>query len=126
MALLDVSEVIGDPDFTSEVTLISVVQSTDADGEPVVSDSASVTVQAVVTSDIKTLSRLPDEFHRAGTILVRVLKSYVPEGFQGSGWDAVLWRGRRFTVVDTADYSQFGNGFLRMTCVPEDANDGSY
>ena len=126
MALLDVSEVIGDPDFTSPITLIHVVSGVDEFGDPVHRDEAEIIVDAVVTSDLKTLDRLPDEFHRAGTILVRVLKKLVPAGFQGGGWDAVVWRGKRFTVKDIADYSQFGGGFLRMTCVPEEAGNGDY
>lgn len=126
MALLDVSEVIGDPLFTSPVKLISVSQTQDEFGDPVTEDSTEIIVDAVVTSDMKSLSRLPDEFHRAGTILVRVLKKLVPNGFQGGGWDAVIWRGKRFTVMDTADYSQFGGGFLRMVCVPEDSQNGKY
>ena len=125
MALLDVSEVIGDPLFTSPVTLIAVTQTQDDDGNPVETET-EIIVDAVVTSDIKTLQRLPDEFHRAGTILVRVLKRLCPTEFQGGGWDAVEWRGKRFTVADTADYSQFGDGFLRMTCVPEESSNGGY
>ncbi|HIU85198.1 MAG TPA: hypothetical protein IAC66_07535 [Candidatus Aphodousia gallistercoris] len=126
MAELDVSEVITDPLFTSPVTLIHRVESFDGNGNPVWDDSANATVQAVVTSDLKSLERLPDALRREGTILVRFMKEDAPDGFQGGGYDAVLWRGKRFVVKDTADYSQFGRGFLRMTCWPEEVSDGSY
>ena len=125
MALLDVSDVISDPLFTSPVTLIRVVEATDERGNAQWQDGESTDVRAVVTADAKTLARLPDELRREGTILVRVLVKDAPEDF-GGGYDAVEWRGKRFTVKDCADYSQFGRGFLRLTCWPEEASDGRY
>lgn len=126
MALLDVSEVIRDPLFTSPVQLISMVESTDENGNPRWEESASACVMAVVTADQKTLERLPDAMRREGSIIVRFMKDDAPEGFQGAGFDAVLWRGKRFVVKDTADYAQFGKGFYRLLCWPEDSDDGSY
>ena len=109
MALLDVSEVINDPLFTSPVTLIKSAETISEGGEPVWQDAASADAQAVVTSDQKAIDRLPD----------------APPGY-GAAYDAVIWRGRRFVVKDCADYSQFGAGFLRLTCWPEEVSDGSY
>jgi len=125
MALLDVSEVINDPLFTSPVTLIKSAETISEGGEPVWQDAASADARAVVTSDQKTIDRLPDALQRSGTIIVRVLAANAPEKF-GAGYDAVIWRGRRFVVKDCADYSQFGAGFLRLTCWPEEVSDGSY
>lgn len=126
MALLDVSEVITDPLFTSPVTLISCSESYDENGNPVWIDGDQADVMAVVTSDMKTLERLPESLHREGTICVRFMKDAAPESFAGKGYDALIWRGKRFVVKDTADYSQFGKGFLRLTCWPEEISDGSY
>lgn len=125
MALLDVADVITDPLFTSPVVLVRTEETMDAAGNAVWGDSERKDAQAVVTADAKALSRLPDELRREGTILVRVLVKDAPEGF-GGGYDAVEWRGKRFTVKDCADYSQFGRGFLRLTCWPEEASDGRY
>ena len=126
MALLDVSEVINDPLFTSPVTLIKMAETINDDGEHQwVVFEAITGVQAVVTSDQKTIERLPDALQRSGTIIVRVLAAKAPEKF-GAAYDAVIWRGRRFVVKDCADYSQFGAGFLRLTCWPEEVSDGSY
>lgn len=127
MATLDVSDVIRDPLFTSPVTLFKRSEGFDDYGAPTWSDADEngVKCMAVVTSDTKTLERLPDELRRAGMILVRLPASDAPEGF-GAGYDEVLWRGRRFVVKDCGDYSQFGSGFLRLTCWPAEASDGSY
>ena len=126
MALLDVSEVIRDPLFTTTVTLIKTAEGVDDYGNAVWSDVDQADVQAVVTADTKTIERLPDALQRAGTILVRFMIADAPCGFQGSGYDAVMWRGRRFVVKDATDYSHFGQGFIRMVCWPEEASDGSY
>lgn len=125
MALLDVSEVIEDPLFTSPCALIKTVESTDANGEPAWADGETAEINAVVTSDQKTIDRLPEALRRAGTIIVRCVSDMAPEGF-GAAYDAVLWHGKRFVVKDCADYSQFGRGFLRLVCWPEEAGNGRY
>lgn len=126
MALLDVSEVITDPLFTSSVTLIARSLSYDENGNPVWNDEETEEVQAVVTSDMKAIERLSDALRREGTILVRILATALPLGFSGGGYDALVWRGKRFVIKDTADYTQFGQGFLRMVCHPEEVTDGGY
>lgn len=71
MALLDVSEVIRDPLFTSTITLIPRTESLDDMGNPIWIDEQGIEIQAIVTSDMKSIERLPDALQRAGTILVR-------------------------------------------------------
>jgi hypothetical protein len=118
MADLDVNEVIEDPLFTSEVKLISVDEQSDGYGNPEWSDYSEATIQAVVTSDMKNMNRIPDELRVDGMILVRFPTEDAPTGFTGTGYDAVMWNGRRYVVKDVADYSQFGRGFYRMVCHP--------
>lgn len=125
MAFLDVSEVISDPLFTSPVTLIRSAESYDGAGNPVWHEAERVRVMAVVTSDTKALSRLPEALRREGSILVRFLADDAP-GFSGRGFDEAEWRGKRFLIKDSGDYSQFGRGFIRLTCSPAEVSDGSY
>lgn len=125
MALLDVSEVISDPLFTTTVTLVRTEEFVNDLGEATWRDAETRDVSAVVTADTKTIERLPDALRRAGTILVRFLvKDF--DAYQARGYDAVVWRGRRFVVKDAADYSHFGAGFVRMVCWPEEVSDGGY
>lgn len=126
MALLDVSEVISDPLFTSDVTLIPRVLTYDEDGNPVYTDASDTyEFKAVVTQDSKTLARYPDSLVREGSIVVRYLVNDAPE-MVGKGYDRIEWRGKSFVIRDASDYTQFGRGFIRLLCVPEDADDGSY
>lgn len=118
MATLDVERVIRSPFFTSPCTLVAFSETTDEYGNASWKEGASAEVQAVVTSDLRTMERLPEALRRSGTILVRVMIDDLPSGFTGTGFDEVRWRGRRYTVKDCADYSQFGKGFIRMTCAP--------
>lgn len=125
MALLDVSEVIRDPLFTTPIKLVRRIEDVDDDGNAVWRDDDALCVEAVVTADTKTIERLPDALQRAGTILVRFMVDDAP-GFQGSGYDFVVWRGKRFVVKDATDYAHFGQGFIRMVCWPEEVSDGGY
>ncbi len=126
MATLDVERVIRSPLFTSPCKLIHFVEGLDEFGNPTWTEGESTEVMAVITADTKTISRLPEALRREGTILVRFMIADMPAGFGGSGNDEVEWRGRRFVVKDCADYSQFGKGFLRLTCWPAEVSDGSY
>lgn len=125
MATMDVSRVLLNPLFTTPVTLIPREQQWDEYQNPVWVDCEPIDLYAVVTADNRTLERLPESMQRAGTIQVRFIADLVPE-YRASGYDAVEWRGKRFTVIDVGDYSQFGRGMLRLTCAPEDVSDGSY
>lgn len=122
MALLDISEVIRDPDFTSPVKLIKRVESYDTNGNPVWSDGSSFSINAVVSNDLRTIKRLPESLQREGTIVVRFVVSDA-QAFTGVGYDRIVWREKSFLVTDCADYSQFGEGFIRLVCSPEDAYD---
>nr|DAE71210.1 MAG TPA: hypothetical protein [Caudoviricetes sp.] len=126
MATLDVERVIRSPLFTSPCKLIHFVEGLDKFGNPTWTEGETADVMAVITADTKTISRLPEALRREGTILVRFMIADMPKGFGGSGNDEVEWRGKRFVVKDCADYSQFGKGFLRLTCWPAEVSDGSY
>lgn len=124
MAFLDISEVLTDPMFTSEVTLVSKSQTYDEYGNPVWGADSRKIIQAVVTSDLKTIERLADGLRKAGTILVRFPAEFAPDDFKGGGFDSVIYRDRTYVVTDCADYVQFGRGFYRLTCTDEAINDG--
>lgn len=126
MATLNVEKVIRSPLFTSPCTLITSKEITDEFGNPKWIDGATSTIMAVVTSDMKTIERLPEALRREGTIVVRFMIADAPAGFSGSGYDAVEWRGKCFTIKDCADYSHFGKGFLRLICWPEEIGNGAY
>jgi hypothetical protein len=123
MALLDLSEVLNDPLFTSSIRLINRVETTDENGNPVWEERVSAEINAVVTADIHTIERLPEALRRTGSILVRYLAQLAPEGFTATGFDSLEYRGRRYTVKDKVDYSHFGEGMIRLICIPEDVVD---
>jgi hypothetical protein len=118
MANLDVSEVLEDELFTSAVTLVPMVQGYDEYGNPKWENGESKTIQAVVTSDLKSMLRFPEEMRVEGSILVRFPSDLVPSGWTGENFDSIIWNGKKYTVKDTADYSQFGRGFYRCLCHP--------
>lgn len=125
MANLDLSDVIRDPLFTSEITVQSMGQSWDAMGNPIYAVSDEMILQAVVTGDSKPIERLPDGHRRAGGITVRFCLADVPPDFSGKSYDRVIWRGSFFVVQQVRDCSQFGRGFMTLVCAPEEPGDGS-
>ena len=119
MATLDVSEVLTDPLFTSEIQLISTEEGRDENGNPEWIETNHGTFNAVVTADQRTLERLPEALRQTGTILVRVMAETIPPAFIGANQDVIVYHGKRYLIKDTVDYAQFGRGFYRFICLPE-------
>lgn len=116
MPLLDVSEVIDDPDFADTVTITRKTATVDTRGRANFVTSTYPNVVAVVVAASKAeLVRTPEGEMTAGDILV-VTKFTLSSGEGAETADIVDWNGRAYTVVQTDDYSRFGVGFIAATC----------
>jgi len=111
MPLLDVSDVLDDPDFADSFVCARQVQSVGTDGLAV-NTPTSIPFNGVPTSDKgDQLLRQAEGSNIAGTIMIHthfVLRA----GRDGYDADVVTWAGRKFTVTDVYDYSRFGAGFV--------------
>lgn len=110
MPLLDVSAVLNDPLFASPLTLIRSTGAVDDGGLASVTEVAS-TISGVVEADPSGMLRLTaDAAMAAGAITVHTtapLRTVTDEGPA----DMLVWQGRRYTVVNVSDWSQYGAGF---------------
>lgn len=123
MALIDLSACFN-PYFTSRVRLIHCAETVDGVfAESSINEVSSGDADAIVTADSRTIERLPEALRLPGTISVRYMCGREPEGFRGAGHDRVEWKGKRYTVADRSDGAQFGAGFVRLICHPEEAYD---
>lgn len=116
MADIDVSDLLLDPDFTSEVTLISRAASVDEHGESVL-DEVSRRVSAVVQgSQSEDLIRLPEGARLSDLITVYLRGRLHTETDDGYA-DVIVFDGKRYQVrtVDE-DYMNFGAGYTRAIC----------
>ena len=118
MALLDVVDVLTDPDFVNTgIKKIVRVQTVGNDGVATYSETTT-TFTGVVTNDTgDVLMRLPGASYVKGTITIHTRE---PLNVATSSTDAdrVEWMGKQYTVTDVQDYAHFGRGFHAVTCEP--------
>jgi galactose-6-phosphate isomerase len=116
--LLDVSEILSDPDFVD--TALACIRNTQTVGPDGIAVNAKVTTpfSGVVTNDDGDIMlRQADGTFVKGSIMVHT-RFVLTNGVAGIDADIVVWRGRKFTVVNVADYSTYGAGFVAASCEP--------
>ncbi|MBN3822349.1 hypothetical protein G3O00_01795 [Burkholderia sp. Ac-20384] len=116
MALLDVVDVLLDPDFMDMGLVCNrMTQITDAHGRAQNTPTAT-TFAGVVTSDKgDLLHRNADGSRINGSITIHTPFRLI-DGSAGFDADEIVWSGRAYTVVSVNDYSHFGRGFVCATC----------
>ncbi|WP_186072125.1 hypothetical protein [Burkholderia gladioli] len=118
MALLDVTDVLLDPDFMDTGLICNrMTQATGSDGRAANAANA-IPFAAVVTSDSgDILHRNADGSRIIGSITLHTpfrLRDGGPD--QTADADEIVWQGATYTVVNVNDYSHFGRGFVCATC----------
>lgn len=122
MALIDVTQLFSDPDFTDTVQLIRRSKTVNTHGEGVLTEAAALNVSMVVqpaTGD--DLKKTPE---------AAVLTEYIKVWFQGelnlqtvSGYsDIIVHRGRRFECYTPDDFGNYGAGYMSAICILENPN----
>lgn len=116
MALLDVTEVLLDPDFMDGgLVCFRGVQTVGDDGLAVNAETQHPFYGVITSSDGDILARLPDGERIIGSILIHT-KFRLNDGSATETADKVTWRGRSYTVTNVNDYSHFGQGFVAAEC----------
>ena len=116
MPLLDVSDVLLDPDFADNAILIRTGVTVDQATGRTVSGPVETPILCVVTSDRgQNLRRMPDASASEGSIIVHSTVTFT-EGGDGVDADIIRWQGRDWTVIVVDDYSRYGAGFTCATC----------
>jgi len=117
MPMLDVSDILSDPDFADVLTVKRTIQMANDRGRAD-EDAKTFDITGVVTSDRgDILDRLPDMRRVAGSILIHTqFRLIASEG--DTDTDIVTWNGKEYTVTDVNDYSRYGAGFVCAKCEP--------
>lgn len=122
MALIDVSELLTDPDFTNTVTLIRRASSINAYGENTMTETSSSITAIVQGANTETLERVPEGARLSDLIDVYYkgqLHAESPSGYA----DVVVWGGKRYQVFQVVeDFMNFGAGFTKAVCKLEPVN----
>lgn len=122
MALIDVSDLLRDPDFTNVVTLVRRSSSINTHGEQVLTETHSTIVASVQGINAEDIQRLPEGARLSDIITVYYRGDLQPES-KGGYSDLIIWQGRRYSVKTVDEnFMNFGAGFTRAICVMEEVN----
>ncbi|MBB3004364.1 hypothetical protein FHX57_006746 [Paraburkholderia tropica] len=115
MPLLDVAEILLDPDFVDSLVCARNTQTVDSNG--IATDAvATYPFYGVVTNNTgDLLMRLAEGSRISGSITVHS-QFLLYAGQDGQDADIVTWNGRNYTVTNVGDWSRFGRGFTAANC----------
>lgn len=128
MPLLDVSDVITDPDFGERVTVQRRSAAAGSNGRPTVQTSSSTISAVVIPQSDLPLQRGPDQQSLPKLIQVHTtfrLRSASTDPQSGIEYqpDLIVWKGDSFQVNRVYDFSSFGAGFVSADCSSIDSTD---
>jgi galactose-6-phosphate isomerase len=126
MPLLDVSEVLLDPDFQDSFTVKRQVQTVNDKGVVVLVPIISTQYGVVTMDDGTVAKRFPDLERVEGAILVHTkyrLTDGTISGLSTLTADIITWpvtNGREYNVQFVDNYSRYGDGFICAICTLRD------
>lgn len=123
MAQIDVTELLTDPDFIDDCSLIHRVPTVNTFGRNTLSETTVTTVGSVQPASGKTLQRLPDALRVADVSSFWIKGTIVADGTSQYP-DIVSFRGKRYQVQTVLDYTNWGEGWCEGTCVVEKPSGG--
>ncbi len=116
MALLDVTDILADPDFMDTGLICERMAQTVGDNGLAVNVTTNKRFAGVVTSNSgDLLDRLTDGERIKGSITIHT-RFRLSDGSAGFTADIVEWKNSRYTVSQVNDYSHFGRGFIAANC----------
>ena len=116
MALIDVSELLSDPDFVDEITIIRRKSIVNDNGENILSEQKFQTVASVQGNKSESLRKDEDRAILSDLITVYCKCKLYPESKNGYS-DIIIWKCSRFEVYEvTEDFQNYGNGFTKAYC----------
>lgn len=118
MALVDVTELLSDPDFVDPVTQIKRVSQANSFGENVITSVPFETIGSVQPASGKVINRLPEAL-RVADVKSFWIKGEITATEPGKYTDIIVCKGKRYQVQSVQDWSNFGEGYCEGTCVME-------
>ena len=115
MPMLDVSDVLDDPDFNQMITVTRALKGVDDQGEATLTSTSENIIAVVAPITANELNRLPDAERLSGGCTVYCRYAL----FSGQGdytADTVLCNGSQYVVVSVDDWEAFGGGFVTARC----------
>jgi hypothetical protein len=123
MALLDVSELLADPDFCDQITRIAR-SVTLVKGETTIAETSGMIYGSVQGAEKEDLEKVPEAAILSDIIRVYSNSRLYPERPSGYS-DIIVWKGARYAVKTVPeDFMHFGGGHCMALAVKEVPNNG--
>lgn len=118
MALIDVTELLSDPDFIDPVSIVSRTPIINNFGENTLNETSIQTVGSVQPASGKALQRLPQDLQISDMSSFWV-KAEIAVNEPGKYTDVLVFKSRRYQVVTVFQWSNWGAGYSEGLCVAE-------
>lgn len=116
MPLLDVTEVLLDPDFCEELVVKRRTQVVDNRGIASYLEQILNPIGVVTQGNPASVQRAADYTVAKGNILVHAYAFVFQEPMEDGACDIVLWNGNNYMVRKSYDWSTYGVGFTAAEC----------
>lgn len=118
MALVDVTELLVDPDFVDAIQVITRVDTVNSQGENQLAETTLSTVGSVQPASGRTIARLPEEF-RVANVSEFWFKGQIVTSSPGEYSSILVFQGVRYEVQTVQNWLNFGAGWSSGTCIAQ-------
>lgn len=118
MGLIDVTDILSDPDMVDPLTIIRRLTDVNEFGENVLSEQKFPTYGSVQPASGRTIQRLPEAMRVAGVFSFFVQGQIISDGVSKYP-DLIEFNRQRYAVQVVFPYTNWGAGYSEGTCVRE-------
>ena len=119
MPLIDVSDLLTDPDFVQSIVITRRAQSVDNTGRGVESDSTLTIIGCVTIGPLDPMIFGTDATYSRKSIAVHT-RAQLYDATTGFSADLVTFEGNTYVVKQVYPWNQFGRGFYAAQCELQD------
>jgi hypothetical protein len=117
---LDVADVLLDPDFCEQITVIRRVQAVSTSGAAFASNTQNLIITGVVTIGSMLALKRASDYELANNVITVHSQTRL-QGPTANGYpDIVVWKGNKYVVKRQSDWSHYGQGFTAAECELQD------
>ena len=115
MALLDVTDLLTDPDFSSTFDILRSTETVDQHGIASRVEQ-TISLSGVIEAGSGQTIVMLDDGTRISDSLTLWCEFPLWASFENRPADIVLWKGQRYVVKSVEDWTNFGRGYVKATC----------
>jgi hypothetical protein len=122
MALIDVSDLLNDPDFVNEFTVVRRTSTVNDFGENIIGDTNICAIGSIQAGNGDTLRRLPEAARKENAITVYTKTELKADNNSNGYSDIIVWKNQRFQVLVISPWGNYGAGWYQCDCIMEKAS----